>query len=455
MTPHALRRTAKMEKKMPLDETAHTNSRALQKKARLLIPGGAHTYAKGDDQFPEHAPGFIERGAGCHVWDADGNEYIEYGMGLRAVTLGHGFGPVIEAAAAQLPHGTNFTRPAPIEVECAEEILDLVAGAEMVKFCKDGSMAVDGAIKLARAYTGRDMVAICGDHPFFSTNDWFIGSTEMPGGIPEWVCSQTVKFRFNNIGSLESLFDQYPNRIACIVMEAARTEEPHAGFLESVKACAHRHGAVFVLDEMITGFRWDLQGAQHTYGITPDLSTFGKALANGFSVSALAGRRDLMQLGGGGHEKERVFLLSTTHGAETHGLAAAIATMRFYKQNPVIETLYERGERLRLGLQRTIALLNLERYFDFASRDCNLIFGTRDSEGKPSQKFRTLFLQELIKGGVIAPSFVVSFSHTEADIDRTIEVASEALTVYKKAIEEGVDKYLIGRSVEPVFRRYG
>jgi glutamate-1-semialdehyde 2,1-aminomutase len=435
-------------------EAVYAEANSLREKAHRLIPGGAHTYAKGDDQYPEQAPGFIVRGAGSHVWDIDGKEYIEYGMGLRAVTLGHAFEPVIKAVAAQLPFGTNFTRPAPIEVECAEELLNLLPGADMVKFCKDGSMANDGAIKLARTHTGRDMVAICADHPFFSTNDWFIGTTEMPGGVPEWVRRQTVKFRYNDLASLEALFEQYPSRIACVMLEAARTEEPLPGFLESVKSCAHRYGAVFVLDEMITGFRWHLRGAQHVYGVTGDLSTFGKALANGFSLSALTGKRELMQLGGSDHDRERVFLLSTTHGAETHALAAAIATMGFYKQHPVIEILYERGERLRRGLQRTISGLKLEPHFEVTGRDCNLAFGTRDADGKPSQAFRTLFLQEIIKRGVIAPSFVVSYSHTEADIDRTIEIASEALTIYRKALEDGIERYLKGRSVKPVFRRF-
>jgi glutamate-1-semialdehyde 2,1-aminomutase len=438
----------------PHESVVYSESNRLREKARRMIPGGAHTYAKGDDQYPDPSPGFLARGAGCHVWDADGNEYIEYGMGLRAVTLGHAFAPVIEAAAAQLPLGGNFTRPAPIEVECAEELLGLLPGAEMVKFCKDGSMAVDGAVKLARAHTGRDMIAICGDHPFFSTNDWFIGSTEMPAGIPEVVRKQTVKFGYNNLPSLQALFDQYPSRIACAVMEAARTEEPRAGFLEGVKSCCQRNGAVFILDEMITGFRWHLPAAHHLYGVEPDLSTFGKALANGFSVSALTGKRELMQLGGIGHDRERVFLLSTTHGAETHGLAAAIATMRFYKQHPVIETLYARGERLRRGLLQIISGLQLDPYFEIVGRDCNLAFGTRDSERKPSQPFRTLFLQEMIRRGVIAPSFVVSYSHTENDIDRTVDAAAQALKVYRKAIENGCEKFLEGRPVKPVFRRF-
>lgn len=426
----------------------------LHRRAHELIPGGCHTYAKGDDQFPEQAPPFIVRGNGCHVWDAYGKEFIEYGTGLRAVTLGHAFPPIIEAAIRQLSTGSNFSRPAPVEVDCAEQFLALVPTAEMVKFCKDGSLAVDGAVRLARAYTGRDMIAICGDHPFFSTNDWFIGTTDMAAGIPESTRCQTVKFRYNDLNSLEALFEQYPGKIAGVIMEAARTEEPLPDYLEGVKTLTHSNGAVLVFDEMITGFRWHLHGAQHLYGVTPDLSTFGKALANGFSVSALAGRRDIMKLGGSGHERERVFLLSTTHGAETHELAAAIATMRFYERNPVVEVLHARGERLRRGYEHVVAANGLTGYVDVVGRDCNLLFGTRDADKRPSQPFRTLFMQEMIKRGIIAPSFVVSYSHSEEDVDRTVEAAGEALAVYRKALENGVENYLEGRPVKPVFRRY-
>jgi len=419
-----------------------------------LIPGGAHTYAKGDDQFPEEAPPFILRGAGCHVWDLDGNEYVEYGMGLRAVGLGHAFEPVVEAARRELGNGVNFTRPSPIELECAETLASLLPTAEMVKFSKDGSHAVDAAVRLARAYTGRDMVAICGDHPFFSTSDWFIGTTEMNAGIPEATRRLVAKFRYNDLASLEALFGRHSGQIACVVMEAARTEEPGPGYLERLKALVHANGALLVFDEMITGFRWHLNGAQHVYGVTPDLSTFGKALANGFSVSALVGRRDVMRLGGLGHDRERVFLMSTTHGAETHGLAAAMATMRFYRDNPVIETLYARGARLRQGFERAVADNGLVGFVDLASRDCNLLFGTRDADRKPSQSFRTLFMQEMITRGVIASSFVVSWSHSEADIDRTVDAAAEALRVYRRALEDGPEKHLRGRPVKPVFRRY-
>ncbi len=437
-----------------MDRLVSERAAALQRRAHDLIPGGCHTYAKGQDQFPEQAPPFIAKGAGCRAWDLDGNEFIEYGMGLRAVTLGHAFAPVIDAVAAQLGHGVNFSRPAPIEVECAELLHSLVPGAEMVKFCKDGSHAVDAAVRLARAHTGRGMVALCADHPFFSTGNWFIGTTEMSAGIPEATRRQVVGFRYNDLASLEAVFAAHPDAIACVVMEAARTEEPLPGYLERLKALAHANGALLIFDEMITGFRWHLGGAQAEYGVLPDLSTFGKALANGFSVSALVGRRDIMKLGGLDHDRERVFLLSTTHGAETHQLAAAIATMRFYRDNPVIETLHARGARLRRGIDRAIADAGVTGHVDLASRDCNLLFGTRDADRKPSQPFRTLFMQEMIRRGVIAPSFVVSYSHEEADIDYTIEMAAEALRIYRRALEDGVEPYLQGRSVKPVFRRY-
>lgn len=230
-------------------------SRQLQAHAHRLIPGGAHTYAKGDDQYPVTAPPFIARGEGCHVWDLDGNEYIEYGMGNRAVGLGHAYPPVIEAARRELTKGCNFTRPSPLEVACADQFLSLVPGAEMVKFCKDGSDATSAAVRLARAYTGRDMVAICADHPFFSTDDWFIGTTAMNAGIPDSVRALTVSFRYNDLQSVRDLFDRYPGRIACCILEAARTEEPLPGFLEGLKALCHDSGALFVIDEMITGFR--------------------------------------------------------------------------------------------------------------------------------------------------------------------------------------------------------
>ena len=428
-------------------------SEALKARSHRLIPGGAHTYAKGDDQYPVLAPGFISHGKGCLVWDVDGNEYIEYGMGLRAVTLGHAYEPVLEAVSRQLRLGANFTRPSPIEVECAEALLALIEGGEMVKFAKNGSDVTSAAVKLARAYTGRQRVVICGDHPFYSVDDWFIGTTPMNAGIPETTRSLVHTFRYNDLDSLRAVFDAYPGEVACVMMEAETTTPPADGFLHRVQDLCRERGALFILDEMITGFRWHLRGAQHVHGVVPDLSTFGKGLGNGFSVSALVGRREVMRLGGLDHDRDRVFLLSTTHGAETHALAAAIEVMRIYEREDVVGHLYRQGQRLMAGVERIVAELKLEGYFQLLGRPCNLVFATRDQEKQPSQAFRALFMQELIARGVLAPSFVVSYSHKDEHIDRTIEVVGEALEVYRKALAEGVEKYLVGRPVKPVFRR--
>lgn len=429
-------------------------SNALRGRFHALIPGGAHTYAKGDDQYPDGMAPIIERGRGCHVWDVDGNEFIEYGAGLRAVSLGHAYTPVVEAARRQMYLGANFVRPATIELEAAEMLLGFLPNAEMVKFCKDGSDATSGAIKLARAHTGRALVAICGSQPFFSVDDWFMGSTGMPGGVPQAIRGLTLKFNYNDLPSLAAQFNTHPKAIAAVILEGEKETPPDAGFLEGVRALCDTHGAVLVLDEMITGFRWHNGGAQTYYGVQADLSTFGKGLANGFSVSALAGRRELMQLGGTGHEHERVFLLSTTHGAETHGLAAAIATMKIYRDEPVVYTLWQRGERLAQGLRQAAEAAGVSQQVPILGKPCCLVFGSRDSQGQPSQPFRTLLMQEIMRRGVLATSLVVNYSHTEDDIDRTIEAFSGAFGIYRRALEEGIENYLCGRPVKPAIRRF-
>jgi glutamate-1-semialdehyde 2,1-aminomutase len=429
-------------------------SRELGARLRHVVPGGAHTYAKGDDQFPERWAPIVERGSGCRLWDVDGNEYVEWGMGLRAVTLGHGYPAVSAAVAAQLDRGTNFVRPSRLELEAAETFLGLVTRAEMVKFTKDGSTANTAAVKLARAHTGRDKVALCVDHPFFSYDDWAMVATPMRAGIPANVDDLTLTFRYDDLTSVDELLAAYPGEIACFVLEPERTIPPSEGFLVRLQERLRADGALLVLDENVTGFRWHTGGAQEVHGITPDLSTWGKGIANGFALSALAGRREIMQLGGLEHDRERVFLLSTTHGAEHVGLVAGIATMEIYGQEPVIETLHARGERLRAGVEEAARRHGVEERFTVAGRGSCLFYGTADADGAPSQAFRTLFLQETIARGLLAPSFVVSYSHTEADVDRTVEIVDEALATYAAALEGGIERFLEGRPVQPVYRRF-
>ncbi len=429
-------------------------SRELQRRSHALIPGGAHTYAKGDDQYPLEAPGFLVRGEGCRVWDPDGNEFIEYGMGLRAVTLGHGYAPVVEAASRALAAGTNFTRPAPLEVALAERLVGLIDAAEMAKFTKNGSDATTAAVKLARAYTGRDKLLYCRSHPFFSTDDWFIGTTPMRAGIPRAASELSIGFDYNDASGLAAHFEAQRGQIACVILEPAALEEPKAGFLEAVRELCDRHGSLLILDETITGFRWHLRGAQALYGVAPDLSVFGKALGNGFAIAALLGRREVMRLGGLDHDRERVFLLSTTHGAETHALAAALAVIDAYEARDVVGILERQGERLRQGVEAAAREAGVAGHFSVRGRPQNLVYATKDGAGHPSQAFRALFLQELIRRGVIAPSFVVSAAHDDAEVDRTVEAVAGALAVYRRALEEGVERYLVGRPVKPVWRSW-
>ncbi len=426
--------------------------------ARLhsLVPGGAHTYAKGDDQYPEGLAPVISHGNGAHVWDVDGNEYIEYGSGLRAVSLGHAHPRVVEAVRGQLERGSNFVRPSIVELEAAETFLRTVPTADMVKFAKNGSDVTTAAVKLARAVTGRPLVAICADQPFFSIDDWFIGTTEMAAGIPQQLTELTVGFPYGDLAATEELLARHQGQVACLILEAAfGPHDPPDGYLAGLRDLAHAHGCLLIFDEMITGFRWSEAGAQGMYGVAPDLSAFGKALGNGFAVSALAGRRDLMERGGLHDSRERVFLLSTTHGAETHALAAAMAVMDTYREEGIAERLHALGDRLAAGVREVAAAMNVADHVVVRGRSSNLVFGTLDEQLKPSQEYRTLFMRELIRGGVLGPSFVVSSALTDTDIERTVDAVAQACVVYRKALDAGdPTAWLGGRSIKPVFRRY-
>jgi glutamate-1-semialdehyde 2,1-aminomutase len=424
-------------------------SNAVQDRLHELVPGGAHTYARGSDQYPEFMTPILVRGNGCHVWDCDGNEYVEYGMGLRSVTLGHGYRPVVEAVTRTIADGVNFSRPTELEMLAAEDFLALVPGADMVKFAKNGSDATTAAVRLARAATGRETVAIC-DQPFFSVDDWFIGTTAMNAGIP--AADRTVRFPYNDLEALAAVLDSQP--VACVVMEAATAlAEPAPGYLAGVRALCDRHATLLVFDEMITGFRWSPGGAQALYGVTPDLSCWGKAMGNGFPISALAGRREYMELGGLRTERDRVFLLSTTHGPETGSLAAFRAVVRAYADTDPVGRMEDAGRRLAAGVGAIAAEFGIGDHLEALGRPSCLIFVTRDAERRPSQPFRTLFLQEMLERGVLGQSFVTSAAHTDEDIDRTLEACRAAAGIYSRAIEQGsVADLLRGRPVAPAIR---
>lgn len=437
------------------EQQKYAESNRLRERAKRLIPAGAHTYSKGDDQFPQLSPGFFVRGKGARCWDPDGNEFVDWGMGLRSVILGHAYEPVLEAVREQIELGSNFSRPAPIEADVAEMLVDLIPCAEMVKFAKNGSDATSAAVRLARAYTGRDIIVRCLDHPFFSVNDWFIGDTLVGAGIPDGVKNLTKNFRYNDIDGLREVLEANRGNVACIILEASTTEHPKPGFLETVRKLADEHGAVLIFDEIISGFRWHARGAQTYYGVTPDLAAFGKAMANGFSMSALVGRREIMSLGGLEHDKPRVFLLSTTNGGETHSLAAAKASLEILRKGEVTAHGWRVGELLTRELNAMARELGLERHVKMTGIECSPYLLFTNEEGAVDMKLRTLYLQETIRHGVLIPCFAISISHGDLEIEQTLEASRRALTVCRQAVDAGTtDGLLVGPATKPVFRKF-
>jgi glutamate-1-semialdehyde 2,1-aminomutase len=432
-----------------------TLSSAHMKAAHAIIPGGAHTYAKGDDQYPEGMAPVLEGGSGCRVRDLDGNEYVEFGSGLRANLLGHGFEPVLRAAQGWLAGGISFARPHRIELEAAERLADLIPSAEMVKFGVNGSDATTAAVRLARACTGRDMIAVCRDHPFFSVDDWFIGTTPMAAGIPAGTRSLTAGFRYNDLESLAGLFDAHPGRIAAVMLEAETVQPPAPGYFAGLRRLCDEHGALLILDEIITGFRWHLRGAQFLYDIDPDLCTFGKGLANGLPLSALAGRREIMRRGGYVDDVDRVFLLSLTAGGEPWALAAMLAVADACEREDIAGRLMRTGADLRRGVEQVVAAAGLSRHFVLRGRDCNLVYAACDERGEPSQAFRTLVLQEFLKHGILAPSLVVNAAHDQAAIDQAVAAVARLMPVYQQALDQGIETVLAGRPVRPALRPRG
>lgn len=424
---------------------------------RLLkaIPGGAHTYSRGYDQFPVNAPQILTRGKGAYVFDPSEKKYLDYGMALRAVHIGYAEDEIDEAAIRQIRNGNNLTRPSNIELEAAELLIGLIDSVDMVKFTKNGSTSVSAAVKLSRAFTGRNLVARCAEHPFFSYDDWFIGSTPLQRGIPEETIKNTKLFQYNDIASLERLIASYPDQISCVVLEPATSSHPDDGYLLQVQELCRKNGIVFILDEMITGFRWHMKGAQHYYNVEPDLCTFGKAMANGYSVSCVAGKREIMELGSIEFEgRERVFLLSTTHGAEMSGLGAFVETVSFMQKNDVVDHLWDYGKQLISMMKNQVEQHGLEDNFKVGGIACSPYYLTFDKSGKNSLPLRTLFAQEMVKAGVLMPWIALSYRHGARELEITEKAVDHAFSVCRKALEEGFEKYLEGPAIKPVFRKY-
>jgi len=415
-------------------------------RAERTIPLGSQTFSKSRTQYPYGvSPYFITRAEGSRAWDLDGNEYIDFVNSLCSVTLGYQDAEVNQAVREQLDtSGVIFSLPHPIEAEVAELICDMVPCAEMVRFGKNGSDATSGAIRVARAFTGRDHVAVCGYHGW---QDWYIGSTARHLGVPKATRDLTHGFMYNDLASLESVFADHPGQIAAVILEPMNVAWPAAGFLEGVKELAHQHGALLVFDETITGFRYSNGGAQELFGVTPDLATFGKGLANGYPVAAVAGRRDVMKL------MEEVFF-SFTFGGEALSLAAAKATLLKLQREPVAATLAKRGQQLIDSIDVLVEREGLGDVFGTAGHPSWNFLTIKDARGATSFEIKTLLMQELHERGFLTVgSHNMSYAHSEADVTALLTAYGDVLPMIGKALDGGTLKALLrGEPLVPLFK---
>lgn len=420
-----------------------------KKRASDLIPSGAHTYSRASDQFPLNAPDFIIRSEGCKAYASDGKSYLDYGMGLFSVSLGHAYLPVISAISSNLSIGNSFSKPSLLEGELAERLHHAIPSAEMVKFAKNGSDANSAAVRLARYYTQRDLVVRCKGQPFLSFDDWFIGSTSRPGGVPKCERSLILQMEYNNVKSLEALFHEFPKQIACVIIEPVTFYEPENGFLQLVKSLCEKEGALLIFDEVITGFRWNTGGAQTYFGVTPHLSTFGKGMANGFALSAVVGKREVMDAG---RRNGPVFLLSCTYGGEIVGLSAGIKTFDIFNNEPVIQHYWNYGRKLKGIISELIERYNLDSFISVIGMDCRPEIDFHGGGHFDRWELKTLFLQEMINMGVFMERICISYSHSETDLEWTKTALAKALNQVSIAVQAGnISQFYDGEAIKPVF----
>jgi glutamate-1-semialdehyde aminotransferase len=434
-----------MPNKVQLDQDypVITESEKLHARATGLIPAFAQTLAKGPTQYVDGvAPKYLQRASGSHVWDVDGNEYLDYNMAIGPISLGYGYPAVNEAIRRQLDDGIVFPLIHPLEVEVAELVREIIPNVESVRYAKTGAEVTSAAVRLARAYTGRDKVLCCGYHGW---HDWYIGITARNAGVPQAVKDLVYTFNYNDMDSVMAALDE---DAACVILEPMTFDFPKDDFLHKLKAACEANGTLLVFDEMWTGFRWALGGAQELFGVTADLACYSKAIANGMPIAVLAGRADVMSL-----IDEHVFFF-TTFGGEALSLAATQATIRELRDKNVPADLAAKGQRLMDGYNDIATELGI-RDVTYCKGHPARAMTVFDDKGGQSLLMKSLVQQELIRRGILWSGFHnMCYSHSDADLDYTLEAFGEVLAELKGALEAGdLASRLRGRPVQPVFRR--
>jgi glutamate-1-semialdehyde aminotransferase len=422
-----------------------TRSQEWFKRGLAVIPLATQTLSKATSQFVQGiAPIYVERGDGPYLWDVDGNRWTDYIAALGPVVLGYNNTEVNDAIIQQLRKGMSFSLSHRCEVELAERICSLIPGIEKVRFGKNGSDATAAAIRAARAFTGRDHVAICGYHGW---QDWYIATTARSAGVPQSVKDLSHTFAYNDAAALETLFAQYPGKIAGVIVESIGFTLPEDNFLGRCKELAHKNGSVLIFDEIVNGFRLAPGGGGQHFGVTADLMTFGKAMANGAPISVVGGRREVMKV------FDDIFF-STTFGGDTLGIAAALATLSLMEQHDGYRYLWHQGQRLQDGLQKLISQHGLEQHIKCRGLPHHTVVDFSGADQAETLLKKSLFQQECLKRGVLFLGIhFTSLSHTDAVIDETLRAYDESLCVFADVAAAGsYQSRLVGDPVKPVFR---
>ncbi len=430
-------------------ERSIKKSKELLKKAEELIPCQTQCLSKGPTQWVKGvAPVYLQKGKGAYVWDADGNKYLDYGMALGPMILGYSYDIINEAIKKQLEDGTSFTLMHPLEVKVSEKLVELIPCAEMVRFGKNGSDATAAAVRIARAYTGKEVVATCGYHGW---QDWFVCTTERNKGVPKCLSELTIPFNYNDIESLEKIFEQNYGKVAAVIMEPMSMIPPKDDFLKKVKDLVHKNNSLLIFDEVFTGFRWSLGGAQEFFGVVPDLACFGKALSNGMPLSALVGKKEIMKL------FEEVFY-SFTYGGETLSLAASLATIEEMQKKNVIEHIWKYGEMLKTGINDTIKINQLEDVIQCTGfPPKNFVIFDDLKKRYSSLEFKTYVQQECIKKGILFIGYhAMSYSHGQQEVDYTLDVYNEVFKLLNSRLKNNdLIEHLEGPVLTQIFSNVG
>ena len=420
-------------------------SEEYKRRAEKVIPGYCSCYSRAPMSYVQGvAPAYVEKAEGCHVTDVDGNTYLDFTMGLCPVTLGYAFEETNRSIARHMQNGIIFNLAHRAEVELAEKLVDIIPCAEKVRFGKNGADATTAAVRVSRAFTGRDMIAICGYHGW---QDWYIATTDQNQGVPRAVAELSLKFAYNDIDSLKALFQKHPDGIACVIMEPMSVVWPEAGFLEQVREVAHAHGALLVFDEIVTGFRWSLGGAQEYFGVTPDLACFSKGLANGLPISALAGKAEIMD-----YFRIGQAFWSTTYANEALSMLVALDTLDFYREHDVVGHMWRQGQKLLDGFQALIVKHGLEGSVGVMGAPPRHVFTFADD---PDLVVKSLFQQEcLLRGLITLWCHNLSWAHQDHHLAQALDIYDQVLAVLRQALEAGdARQRLLGPPVQPVFRR--